>query len=131
MARTQPSTTARGYGRDHQQLRAQWKPVVDAGQAWCAEVTCLHPTRWIQPGTPWHLAHSEGQHGYRGLPGVQEEECQQRQLRRDQQRVVDQLVAVVIEGVGRHEDHQVADQVQDEEGDERQARQGDQELGAN
>ena len=66
MARYQGTTAQRGYGGQHQRVRAQWKPAVDAGQAYCAEVTCLEPSRWIQPGTPWHLAHDDGQRGYRG-----------------------------------------------------------------
>jgi hypothetical protein len=52
------STTARGYGTPHQRVRARWEPVVAAGRGWCAELICLMPTRWIRPGTPWHLAHA-------------------------------------------------------------------------
>jgi hypothetical protein len=65
MARTAAEHTAL-YGRTHQKTRAQWAPIVDAGQGWCAEPVCLHPSRWIPPGTPWHLAHRDGQDGYRG-----------------------------------------------------------------
>ena len=66
MARWLAKTAARGYGGQHQKLRAQWKPTVDAGHAWCTEVICLQPTRWIPPGTPWHLAHTPDRGGYRG-----------------------------------------------------------------
>lgn len=58
MARWQGSTTARGYGSSHQKLRAQWKPIVQAGNAACHATTCLMPTRWIAPGAPWHLGHT-------------------------------------------------------------------------
>lgn len=60
------STTARGYGTEHQRLRAQLKPVVDAGQGWCTEPVCLMRTRWIPPGTAWDLAHLPDRSGYRG-----------------------------------------------------------------
>jgi hypothetical protein len=66
MARWQGTTTERGYGSPHQKERARWQPVIAAGQAWCAETACLEPTRWIAPGSPWHLAHGTGQDGYRG-----------------------------------------------------------------
>lgn len=66
MARNQGKTTDRGYGREHQKLRKQWEPIVNAGRAYCAETTCLMDSRLIQPGSPWHLAHADGQNGYRG-----------------------------------------------------------------
>jgi hypothetical protein len=52
------STTQRGYGSEHQKLHAQWEPLVDAGMVTCHETICLMPSRWIQPGTPWHLGHT-------------------------------------------------------------------------
>ncbi len=55
------STAQRGYGGPHARLRAQWKPRVDAGQAWC--VKC---GSWIQPGTPWDLDHTDDRAGWRG-----------------------------------------------------------------
>ena len=64
MARYYGTTTQRGYGGQHQKLRAQWKPVVDAGQAYCHAIVCLKADRWIPPGTPWHLGHSPT-----GVPG--------------------------------------------------------------
>lgn len=45
------------YRHAHQQERERWRPIVDAGQAMCAEPICLMTTRWIPPGTPWHLSH--------------------------------------------------------------------------
>jgi hypothetical protein len=60
------STTARGYGSSHQKRKAHWRPIVDAGQGWCAEPICLMPSRWIPPGSPWHLAHGDSQGTYRG-----------------------------------------------------------------
>lgn len=59
-------TTASGYGWDHQQERARWKPTVDRGEAWCTEPICLMRDRWIPPGTPWDLAHNRETGGYRG-----------------------------------------------------------------
>ena len=61
-----------GYGGRHQRLRAGLRPLVDAGEAYCAELVCLEEldgrTRWIEPGTPWHLAHDRaaGPGMYRG-----------------------------------------------------------------
>jgi hypothetical protein len=51
--RTIASTTARGYGTDHQRERQRWAPYVNAGQVRCAR--CGQP---IQPGTAWDLGHS-------------------------------------------------------------------------
>ena len=66
MARYRGTTAARGYGGQHQKLRAQWKPAVDAGQAICHAAICLHPSRWIQPGTPWHLGHTADRTAWTG-----------------------------------------------------------------
>lgn len=60
------STAQRGYGTDHQRLRAQWQPVVDAGQAHCHAVVCLLPTRWIAPGSHWDLGHTPDRTAYTG-----------------------------------------------------------------
>ncbi len=63
-------TTERGYGAAHKAEKERWRPIVDGGEAYCAEVVCLEERdgrgRWIRPGTRWHLAHAEGQVGYRG-----------------------------------------------------------------
>jgi len=64
------NTNDRGYGAAHQAEKNRWRPIVNAGQAQCTETICLEErdgrTRWIKPGTPWHLAHGDGQQGYRG-----------------------------------------------------------------
>lgn len=67
MPADQRSTTTRGYGRSHQQQRARWRPTVEAGDAYCAEPICIHQDgRWIEPGTPWDLAHDRDHGGYLG-----------------------------------------------------------------
>lgn len=48
------STTARGYGRQHQLLRARWAPYVAAGL-----VDCARCQRRIQPGARWDLGHDD------------------------------------------------------------------------
>lgn len=45
-------THARGYGHQHQQERARWRPHVAAGR-----VSCARCGRWIPPGAPWDLGH--------------------------------------------------------------------------
>ncbi len=57
---------ANPYGHAHQAKRDQLRPTVDSGRAWCAELVCKHPSRWIQPGTPWDLAHDRATGGYLG-----------------------------------------------------------------
>ena len=57
---------APAYGAEHQRERDLWRPTVDAGQAHCAEPICLMPDRWIEPGTPWDLAHDRREGGYHG-----------------------------------------------------------------
>jgi hypothetical protein len=63
---TKANTTARGYGHTHQQERRRWLPIVQAGEAYCAEPICLHANRWIAPDAEWHLAHNRDTGGYRG-----------------------------------------------------------------
>jgi hypothetical protein len=63
---TPGGTTARGYGWDHQQLRRRYQPYINSGQAQCAELNCLEPTRAIRAGAPWQLAHDRTNGGYRG-----------------------------------------------------------------
>ena len=55
------STTARGYGWTHQQVRAKWVRIVAAGQAFCA-----HCGGWIAPGSPWDMGHREDRSGWTG-----------------------------------------------------------------
>lgn len=56
------STTERGYGVEHQRLRAEWAPLVEEGNERCCLCGYL-----IDPGAPWHLDHSEDRTGYRGI----------------------------------------------------------------
>lgn len=58
------------YGYAHRAERERWRPLVDAGDAWCAEIVCLMPDRWIEPGTAWDLCHDRETGGYLG-PGHQ------------------------------------------------------------
>jgi hypothetical protein len=73
------STAQRGYGGDHQRLRAQWKPTVDAGQAYCHAVICLKPARHITPGTPWHLGHTPDRTAW---TGPEHEQCNESEAAR-------------------------------------------------
>lgn len=59
-------TTAEGYGYPHQRLRAQYDKAVQEGRAFCCETVCVMTTRWIRPGTEWHLAHNVERTGYLG-----------------------------------------------------------------
>lgn len=49
------------YGHEHQQERERWRPIVAAGDAYCAEPVCLMPSRWISPTLAstqlWHVCH--------------------------------------------------------------------------
>jgi hypothetical protein len=53
------NTTERGYGNAHQKERRRLTPTVERGEAYCAQPTCVMPSRWIQPGTRWALGHSD------------------------------------------------------------------------
>lgn len=56
------STTQRGYGHRHQQLRRWWAPRVATGL-----VTCWRCGRLILSEDPWDLGHADGaRHVYRG-----------------------------------------------------------------
>lgn len=48
------TTTARGYGTHHQNTRAAYQPLVDAGQA-----TCWRCTQPIHPTDQWDLGHDD------------------------------------------------------------------------
>jgi hypothetical protein len=60
------STAERGYTGEHVKLKERWRPVVEAGNADCAEIICLYRSRWIPPGAKWDLAHDRSTGGYRG-----------------------------------------------------------------
>lgn len=51
---------------EHKAARAAWEPTVEAGEAYCAELICLMADRWIEPGTPWDMAHDRRTGGYLG-----------------------------------------------------------------
>ena len=51
---SQGSTTARGYGYRHQQIRRQAARLVASGMAICGR--CGQP---INPGEPWDLGHAD------------------------------------------------------------------------
>jgi hypothetical protein len=55
------------YGYHHRQERKRWAPVVASGDAFCAEVRCLMSSRWIPPGSEWHLAHDPSGTRYVGV----------------------------------------------------------------
>ncbi|MGE3140566.1 MAG: hypothetical protein AB7I08_02770 [Thermoleophilia bacterium] len=54
MTPARESTTARGYGWVHQQVRARWAVSVATGRVCCAR--CGLP---IEPGEPWDLGHDD------------------------------------------------------------------------
>jgi len=56
---TNTSSSARGYGYQHQQLRTWWTPIVQAGGVLCHAKTCIMPSRTITPGELWDLGHTE------------------------------------------------------------------------
>lgn len=56
----------RGYGPEHDRLRAKWKPKVEAGLVDCANPVCLAGIRRILPGQPWQLGHTPDRTAYRG-----------------------------------------------------------------
>lgn len=56
-------TTARGYGTEHQQERAAWLPLVEAGDVVCRRAAaglCVEAApHLLLPGQPWHLGHPD------------------------------------------------------------------------
>ena len=59
---TQRSTTQRGYGADHQQLRKRyWAPKVRAGN-----IDCARCGQRIAPGQPWDLGHTDDRSAWTG-----------------------------------------------------------------
>lgn len=54
------------YDHKHRAERERWRPIVEAGQAQCAELVCLMPSRWLAPDTKWDLAHDRTSGGYLG-----------------------------------------------------------------
>jgi len=54
------------YSQPHRAARERLRPQVEAGNTHCAARLCLMPTRWIAPGEPWDLDHTDDGKGYRG-----------------------------------------------------------------
>ncbi len=59
-------TVESGYGEEHKRIRAQYAKEVEAGHGWCCEIVCVMSSRWIPPGSKWHLAHTPDKTAYRG-----------------------------------------------------------------
>ncbi|MEU6208194.1 hypothetical protein ABZ814_31995 [Micromonospora musae] len=78
MGRGTGRTTQRGYGWDHQQKRAQWKPRVAAGL-----VDCWRCGERIPPGTPWDLGHDD--HDRRFYRGPEHRACNRATSGRNEQ----------------------------------------------
>jgi hypothetical protein len=57
---------ARGYTREHDRLRRQWTPRVDAGLVDCHATVCLASTRRILSGTAWDLGHTDDRTAWTG-----------------------------------------------------------------
>lgn len=57
----QGGTTARGYGRKHQEQRKQWAPLVATGT-----VRCARCGKKIKRGQPWDLGHTDDRASYHG-----------------------------------------------------------------
>jgi hypothetical protein len=55
------TTTTRGYGAQHQQERAKWVAIVDAGDTKCARCHAL-----IKADQAWDLDHNDDRTGYIG-----------------------------------------------------------------
>jgi hypothetical protein len=67
----QPSADKRGYGYEHKKLRAQIKPIVEAGRATCWR--CQQP---IRKGQLWDLGHDDDDRTkYRGPEHANAADC--------------------------------------------------------
>ncbi|MGW3608953.1 hypothetical protein ACWD6N_03540 [Micromonospora sp. NPDC005163] len=61
------STTDRGYGWQHQQLRDQWATTIEhEGSTRCHATRCLAPSRAIRHGDDWDLGHTDDRTAYTG-----------------------------------------------------------------
>ena len=61
LERQRGTAKARGYGRAHRGLRAQWLPVVATGMVLCARCG-----RVIDVGAAWDLGHTDDRRGWSG-----------------------------------------------------------------
>lgn len=79
-----PTTSARGYGKRHQDLREHWKPYVAAGRVECSAPVCkvedATGSRRIARTAEWDLGHDEKDR--RKYAGPQHAECNRSQSRR-------------------------------------------------
>lgn len=55
--RSRSGTSAKYRTPEHRAERKRWAPIVEAGNAECAEPVCVMPSRWIAPGSEWHVSH--------------------------------------------------------------------------
>ena len=53
------STSARGYGAQHQRERRKWEPAVAKGDVMCARQGPKCIGKPIQPGQAWDLGHND------------------------------------------------------------------------
>lgn len=60
------TSTERGYGQQHRQLRLKWLPFVAAGLVECHAETCLMPTRLINRDDHWDLGHTPDRKSWTG-----------------------------------------------------------------
>lgn len=64
---TTGSTTARGYGYEHQRIRRDALAALREREAMGAETLCTRCTRPVHTGQPLDLDHTDDRSGYRGL----------------------------------------------------------------
>lgn len=74
---TPPTTTERGYGHQHQQLRTQWKPKVDARRVDCARCGLRIIPDPTQLGDGWQLDHDPTDPTRRRYLGPSHTSCNQ------------------------------------------------------
>jgi hypothetical protein len=60
------STSERGYGGNHQTLRAKWEPIVRAGGVMCARQGPKCIGKPLDPDQPWDLGHTDDRTAYTG-----------------------------------------------------------------
>jgi hypothetical protein len=86
------TTAQRGYGKRHQELRAHWRPFVEAGRVDCTAPVCLveqdggtrRIRRYARPDE-WDLGHDEKDR--RKYSGPQHAPCNRGQSRRSPTKV--------------------------------------------
>ena len=63
------------YGAYHRALRRKYAKVITAGDGVCTERICIMPSRRIEPGAYWHLAHDHQKGGAADYLGPAHPEC--------------------------------------------------------